>query len=610
MNDIIHLLPDSVANQIAAGEVISRPASVIKELVENAVDAEADNIQIIVRDGGKTLIQVIDNGKGMSPTDARLAFERHATSKISSPEDLFNLQTMGFRGEALPSICAIAQVEMHTRQRGDDLGTHLIISGSKCEEQEVCSCAEGTNFMVKNLFFNTPARRRFLKSDKVELRHIMREFERLALVNHHKKMSIDLGNKTISLEPGSFAERIYSLWRDASDKELLPLNIDTKIVKISGFLGKPGNSRKLNARQFFIVNGRNMRHPMFHKAIMRNYEGIIPAGTQPNYYIRFDIDPASIDVNVHPTKHEIKFQDEAAIFNLLSSAVHSVLQMGGNAPGIEFEADYLPVQPVASGKLISMPEDGIDKNYNPFETETASSPVTRRGGVRLERIERGWDVLTESFDAPTVNSEGVYAAPVLNGMDSAAINPICFQAAKKFIVANRRDAIYVIDQHRAHVSILYNRMLESNASHDVASQGVMLTEPVELNSMQQDALEKYGKELRRLGFQLDYIEDNKWKIAGVPSLLGNTDAKTMLLDILEMADDETGGTPEDIYDSMLNRLCYSVARTQAFRGGDILSIAQMETLVRDLFILDNSGISPSGKPIYIKYDLDTISKMF
>lgn len=604
MNDIIHLLPDSVANQIAAGEVISRPASVIKELVENAVDAEADNIQIIVCDGGKTLIQVVDNGKGMSPTDARLAFERHATSKIAGPEDLYNLHTMGFRGEALPSICAISQVEMQTRQNGEELGTRIKINGSKFEEQEVCSCPEGTNFIVKNLFFNIPARRRFLKSEKVEQRHIVREFERLALVNYDKKISFDTGSKKISLEPGSFAERIYSLWKDATDKELLPLNIDTKIVKISGFIGKPSNARKLNARQFFIVNGRNMRHPMFHKAVMRNYEDIIPTGTQPNYYIRFDIDPGAIDVNVHPTKHEIKFQDETAIFNLLSSAVHSVLYMSSEAPEISFETDYLPVNPSSKREDIFKPEDGIDKSYNPFEAENHVRRMSHKN-----HVDQSWDSLAAAFNSSDYNPVETPVTPPIEGFENISINPICFQAGKKFIVVNRRDAIYVIDQHRAHVSVLYNRMLDENSSLVVASQGVLLTEPLELNRLQQDILEKYDSEFRRLGYQLDYLEDNKWRIIGVPSLIGNGDSVSSFREILELLEDDFE-LQEDPYDIMLGRLCYSIAKSRAYKGGDELSQTEMETLIRDLFMLENSSISPGGQTIYVKFDLDKISKMF
>ncbi|MDE6444960.1 MAG: DNA mismatch repair endonuclease MutL, partial [Muribaculaceae bacterium] len=314
MSDVIRLLPDSVANQIAAGEVIQRPASVIKELVENAVDAGASEIRIYLKDAGRTLIQVVDNGKGMSDTDARMAFERHATSKITAAADLFALSTMGFRGEALPSICAISQVEMKTRTEDSQVGTRLVINGSLVEIQEPVVCDKGTNIMVKNLFFNTPARRKFLKSDNVETSNVMREFERLALVNNHIRMSIDTGSRVVDLRPGTFKQRIGDIWKNNLDLHLLPIDVDTSLIKISGFISRPEYARRRNPLQYLIVNGRNMRHPYFHKAILNCYDSLIAADTQPCYFMKFEVDPASIDVNIHPTKNEIKFEYEQEIW--------------------------------------------------------------------------------------------------------------------------------------------------------------------------------------------------------------------------------------------------------------------------------------------------------
>ncbi len=314
MSDVIKLLPDSVANKIAAGEVVQRPASVIKELVENAVDAGASDIKIYIKDAGRTLIQVVDNGAGMSPIDARMAFERHATSKIKHADDLFRLHTMGFRGEALPSICAISQIEMRTRTQEEQMGSLLLINGSKVEKQEQCVCEKGTSLSVKNLFFNVPARRKFLKSDNVELMNIMREFERLALVNNHIHLSIDTGTRQIDLRQASFHQRINDIWKNNLKMQLLPVEVDTSLVKIHGYISRPEFARRRNALQFLIVNGRNMRHPYFHKGILSCFEGLIASDTQPCYFLKFEVDPSTIDVNIHPTKHEIKFEYEAEIW--------------------------------------------------------------------------------------------------------------------------------------------------------------------------------------------------------------------------------------------------------------------------------------------------------
>ena len=335
MSDVIKLLPDSVANQIAAGEVIQRPASVIKELVENAIDAQATHIQIILKDAGRTLIQIIDDGVGMSETDARLAFERHSTSKIRNADDLFTLHTMGFRGEALASIAAISQVELRTRRHDAQLGTRLVINASQCESQEPDMCPVGSNFMIKNIFFNVPARRKFLKSNQVELSNIVKEFEKLALINNEVEFTLmHNGNVMYKLMKGTFRQRIAALMGNNMDQQLLPVNIDTSIVKVQGYIGKPENARKRNALQFMFVNGRYMRHPYFHKAIMTAYEQLIPEGEQPNYFLRFSVDPQSIDVNIHPTKTEIKFEDEVPIWQILAAGVKETLGRFSEVPAI------------------------------------------------------------------------------------------------------------------------------------------------------------------------------------------------------------------------------------------------------------------------------------
>ena len=369
MNDIIRLLPDSVANQIAAGEVIQRPASVIKELVENSVDAGATNIQIILKDAGRTLIQVVDDGCGMSDTDARLAFERHATSKIAQASDLFALSTMGFRGEALASIAAIAHVDLRTMRRGDTIGTRIIISGSKVESQQPEACQPGSNMMVKNLFFNVPARRKFLKKDSVELSNIMREFERLALVNPSVEFTLIHNDVVLhQLLKGSLKQRISDLFGKSLDHQLIPVETETSIVKINGFVGLPENARKRNPLQYFFVNGRNMRHPYFHKAVMQCYEQLIPSDVQPNYFLNFSVDPESIDVNIHPTKSEIKFENEQPIWQILVAAIKESLGKYNAVPSIDFDAEDMPEIPAFNPDSTARHEVDIDAGYNPFAT--------------------------------------------------------------------------------------------------------------------------------------------------------------------------------------------------------------------------------------------------
>ena len=369
MSDIIKLLPDSVANQIAAGEVIQRPSSVIKELVENSIDAGADDIHIILKEAGRSLIQVIDNGKGMSATDARLAFERHSTSKITCAEDLFSLHTMGFRGEALASIAAISQLELRTCRKEDSIGTKLLISASKCEKQEPEMCPVGANFIIKNLFFNVPARRKFLKSNQVELSNIIKEFEKLALVNHNVSFTLVHNDSTIyKLLGGSFKQRIIDLFGRSLDMQLIPLKLETSLIKIDGFISKPENSRKRNALQYFFVNGRYMRHPYFHKAVLTSYDELIANDVQPNYFLNFTVEPESIDVNIHPTKTEIKFENEAPIWQIISAAVKETLGKFSVVPSIDFDTEDAPEIPAFTNDTeCTKPNIDFDPTYNPFE---------------------------------------------------------------------------------------------------------------------------------------------------------------------------------------------------------------------------------------------------
>ena len=420
MSDVIKLLPDSVANQIAAGEVIQRPANVIKELVENAIDAHANHIQIILKDAGRTLIQIIDDGVGMSETDARLAFERHSTSKIRTADDLFSLHTMGFRGEALASIAAISQVELRTRRQDEQLGTHLIINASQCESQEPDMCPVGSNFMIKNIFFNVPARRKFLKSNQVELANIVKEFEKLALINYNVEFTlIHNGNVMYKLMKGTFRQRIAALMGNNLDQQLLPVSIDTSLVKIEGYVGKPENSRKRNALQFMFVNERFMRHPYFHKAVMTAYEQLIPEGEQPNYFLRFNVDPQSIDVNIHPTKTEIKFEDEMPIWQILAAGVKETLGRFSEVPTIDFDTQDAPSIPAYSGHVeVHRPEIEVDPTYNPFKSQSRQGNAPLRHHTPSDNgVMSNWDELFANFERK--KREGLSQAP-----DEGAVTPV------------------------------------------------------------------------------------------------------------------------------------------------------------------------------------------
>lgn len=635
MSDIIKLLPDSVANQIAAGEVIQRPASVIKELVENAVDAGATSIEIYIKDAGRTSIQVVDNGCGMSPVDARMALERHATSKITRADDLFSLATMGFRGEALPSICAIARVEIKSRQKDDEIGTSLIVNASKVESQQPCVCEKGTSISVKNIFFNVPARRKFLKSDNVELSNIMREFERLALVNNHIRMSIDTGNRQIDLRPASMHQRIHDLWKNNLKMELLPVEIDTALVKIKGYVSRPEYARRRNALQFMIVNGRNMRHPYFHKAVVSCYDGLIATDTQPCYFLKFEVDPATIDVNIHPTKNEIKFEYESEIWPLLVAGVKASLGKNAAVPSIDFESDAVPVAPLTNGMHPDRPTLDVSPDYNPFsDYKTPSDAVTigirsmqspsqgrpdqnqsPRYRTAAERANlRNWDQLYSNFVDRQYSSidNSQSQPPALPEMADAdsAMGGMCIQYALKYIVTTTREGVMLIDQHRAHVKVLYERYLEETAAGRKVSQKVMFPESLSLDATQQAALEEAGGELINLGFELEYGEDDEWNITGVPADLSG-DPRDIILRILDSVSEDSNnyGADQQPIESMRRKVAMAMARSSAITRGRRLSEEEMEELIGQLFALPDPAFTPSGRRIYALLDEATIARL-
>ena len=602
MSDIIRLLPDSVANQIAAGEVIQRPASVIKELVENSIDAGATSVTIILKDAGRTLIQVIDNGCGMSDTDARLAFERHATSKIRKADDLFSLSTMGFRGEALASIAAIAQVDLRTMLKGETIGTRLVINGSKVESQEPEACAQGSNLMVKNLFFNVPARRKFLKKDSVELSNIMREFERLALVNIGVDFTLISNDVTLhSLRRASLKQRIADLFGRSLDKQIVPLDTDTSIVRINGFIGLPENARKRNALQYLMVNGRNMRHPYFHKAIMQCYKRLITADVQPNYFINLTVDPETIDVNIHPTKSEIKFENEQAIWQILTAAVRESLGRFNAAPAIDFDVDEAPEIPVFSPDIDADHEVILEEGYNPFSqpahaTRSSSlsgmgSSVSGLGTSESRKISslsvnhahtserfQDWEKLYDDFVkkrddgyASMVESKVNRSESELE-LDNEAPVSATLQLKNSYILTPSRDGLMIIDQHRAHKRILYDSYLAKVKERDMVCQNTMFPEIVELSPAQNAVLADIAPSLEDLGFAISPLGDNSWSITGIPSMLGGANPRDLLLGMIESVT-ETG---EELASSLQERIALSMARSSAIKRGQVLSATEID----------------------------------
>ena len=613
MSDVIKLLPDSVANQIAAGEVIQRPASVIKELVENAVDAQASHIQIVLKDAGRTLIQIIDDGVGMSDTDARLAFERHSTSKIRSADDLFTLHTMGFRGEALASIAAISQVELRTRRHDAQLGTRLVINASQCESQEPDMCPVGSNFMIKNIFFNVPARRKFLKSNQVELSNIVKEFEKLALINNEVEFTfIHNGNVMYKLMKGTFRQRITALMGNSMDQQLLPVTIDTSIVKVNGYVGKPENARKRNAMQFLFVNGRFMRHPYFHKAVMSAYEQLIPEGEQPNYFLRFTVDPQSIDVNIHPTKTEIKFEDEMPIWQILAAGVKETLGRFSEVPSIDFNTQDAPAIPAYSGHVeVHHPEIAVDPSYNPFKTQQQSRPhTTDRPSMS------NWDELFANFERKkregmsqqdesqlTASQDMPVDDPVLPLGD---IQSVYLQLKGRYILSPVKSGLMIIDQHRAHVRILFDRYISRVHSGTMSSQTILFPGTLHLSAAQGVALQELLPEMEKMGFALSPLSGNDWAVNAIPAGLDGVDATAMVHQILESV--ENGGVP--VKKRIIDHLALTVARSAAIPMGRQLMQEEMDRLVADLLRLPEPNYTPDGKTIITVIPMDRINKLF
>lgn len=610
MSDVIKLLPDSVANQIAAGEVIQRPASVIKELVENAIDADATSIQIILKDAGRTLIQVIDNGKGMSETDARLSFERHSTSKIRKPEDLFTLHTMGFRGEALASIAAISQVELRTQREGDPMGTDICINASKCENQEPIYCGKGSNFMVKNIFYNVPARRKFLKSNQIELSNIVREFERLALVNHTIEFTLIHNDSTLyKFMGGTFKQRIVSLFGRSFETQLIPITLDTSLVRIEGFVCRPEAARKRNQQQFLFVNGRYMRHPYFHKAIISSYEQLIPDDEQPNYFLNFSVDPETIDVNIHPTKTEIKFENEQSIWQILSAAVKEGLGRFSVAPSIDFDNEGAPEIPAYTHKPTSYnPQGQVNTTYNPFNT-AGHSPESLKKEASTD-----WEKLYESFVQKKDTLEDIDDEHVTHEVEQEAPqiplegvqNTNCIQVYGKYILSPMKSGILFIDQHRAHLRVLYEKFISRKNSGVIATQRVLFPEVLHLSVSQNVVLESIIDNIRTIGFELSFLGDNDWGINGIPSGIDNLDAKDTLLQVIETVQEKGELDSSKFFE----KIALEISSRIAIPYGRNLTPEEIDDIQSKLFQLPDPTYTPDGKLITYLFPLQSIQKTF
>lgn len=615
MSDVIHLLPDSIANQIAAGEVIQRPASVIKELMENAIDAGAKSIRVLVKDAGKTLIQVIDDGRGMSETDARMAFERHATSKISCADDLFTLQTMGFRGEALASIAAVAHVELKTRLSKDELGTKLVIAGSKFQECEPVVCSEGSSFCVKNLFFNVPARRKFLKSNETEFRNIISEFERVALVNPNIDFVLIHNDiEILNLPLSNLRQRIVNIYGKALNQKLLTLDVKTSLVEISGFIGRPDSARKRGALQFFFVNGRFMKHSYFHKAVMTAYEQLIPAGEIPSYFIYLTLDPSSIDVNIHPTKTEIKFENEQAIWQILMAAIKESLAKSNSIPSIDFDVEdaiEIPVFSEESRKLgektYSPPAVHVNSSYDPFNTVTKSSDfdwekLYQGFTEESEKVKQG-DLCEEIVDEEV----GIPSTQHTSSAElfSDTIVP-CYQYKSRYIVTSLKSGLVLIDQRRAHTRVLYDQYIINIRQQKVASQQILFPEIIELTPDEDVVLSVIIEDMKFAGFDLSNLGNSNYAINGLPAGIDNLDPIILVRDILARAREIT----TDIHEKICEILAFSLAKAAAIPYGRALSAEEMDHILASLFSSSFSDSTPDGKKIVSIITDEDLEKRF
>jgi DNA mismatch repair protein MutL len=616
MSSIIQLLPDHVANQIAAGEVVQRPASVVKELLENAVDAGATDIKLILKDAGKSLVQVIDNGKGMSVTDARLCFERHATSKIRQAEDLFSLHTKGFRGEALASIAAIAHVEMKTKQDQEELGTHIVIEGSKFVSQEVAVLPKGTSFSVKNLFFNIPARRNFLKSDTVEYRHVVDEFQRVAMAHPNIYFTFfHNGSEMFNLPPASLRQRIVSVFLGKTNEKLVPVNEETEIVNVQGFVGKPEFAKKSRGEQFFFVNDRYIKSGYLHHAVMAAYDGLLKDGAQPSYFIYLQVPPNTIDINIHPTKTEIKFDDESALYAILRASIKHSLGQFNVAPVLDFERDANLDTPYRYKDLeAATPTIQVDGNFNPFSEDSKPNKhfTNSNSSYRKPEPASNWESLyvglkqdAEEFDTITFENEAVTSS-LFHSDEVEQVVHKTYQIHKKYIVNPIKSGMIIVDQQRAHQRILYEQFLTNITVHLASSQQLLFPLHLYFSNDEMQLITELKPSLTNTGFVFEETNEDSVVISGLPVNVSESEASIVLEQLLS---DLQNGIPESSF-SQNDTIAKSMARSLAVKTGTYMTEKEQENLVNGLFACKDPNVSPFQKPTFITMRVEDLDKKF
>jgi len=608
MSDIIQLLPDHVANQIAAGEVVQRPASVVKELLENAIDAKADSIKLLIKDAGKVLIQVIDNGIGMSETDARLSFERHATSKIRTADDLFNLKTKGFRGEALASIAAIAHVELKTKQENQELGTQLKIEGSEITSQELITTPKGTSIAVKNLFYNIPARRNFLKSNQVETRHIIDEFQRVSLV--HPSISFSMyhnENEVYRLTSGNLRQRIVAVLGKKTNEKLVPINENTDVLELTGFVSKPEFSKKKRGEQFFFVNNRFIKNHYLHHAVVSAFDGLLPHGHHPSYFLYLTVPAHTIDVNIHPTKTEIKFDNEKALYAILRATVKHSLGQYNVSPTMDFNRDSnLDVPYDFKDKRIHKePGITIDREFNPFKSDDQKSinfPYKR------EKTQN-WESLYVDIKAPNIDIKNIEVQSEIVDTDLFKDEQSIaktYQVHRKYIISSLKSGMIFINQNLAHQRILYEEFLETITVKEAMSQQLLFPLNIHFSKDDVTLLKEIKTDFESTGFMFDKIEDETVVITGIPTTVSESQVTQIIEQLLEDIKNEI---PEASF-SQLDVMAKSLAKSLAVKNGTRLTTTEQETIVEGLFTCKEPNHSPYGKPTYIAMDIEEIDKKF
>lgn len=604
MADIIQLLPDAIANQIAAGEVIQRPSSAVKELLENAIDAKSSSIQLIIKEAGKNLIQVVDDGLGMSDTDARLSFERHATSKIKTTDDLFNITTKGFRGEALASIAAIAQVELKSKQANNDLGTIIEIDGSKVKLQENCAANKGTSIAIKNLFFNVPARRNFLKSNPVETKHIIDEFIRVALVHHDISFSFyNDGNEVYNLKPGTFRQRIVGIFGEKYNQRLVPVKESTDIVEVDGFVIKPEYAKRTRGEQFFFVNDRFIKNAYLNHAVQNAFEDLIQKDQFASYFLRFNINPTTIDINIHPTKTEIKFEDERSVYAIVRTSVKQALGRNNITPTLDFDQEMSFNITSNPKHNVKQPKIKVTPGYNPFEKQAENNQKNQQ---------QDWEKLFNNFDKDVAEVNSNHEAQQIlttNWTSDEEENHdsprLLAQLHNKYILAHLKSGFLIIDQSRAHQRILYEQFIVHLSNNNNISQQLLFPQTIAFSKEDIEVLNEIKSEIIKLGFNIT-ISSDKCKVTGVPIDVKDADLKTLLESFIE----QFKNSSDRISMQFLKKIAATLAFYASIKPGKYLSVTEMNDLVDNLFTCENHSNLPNGKPITFTFSLNKLDKQF